>query len=168
MRSTPASVAEVPLLWTAALTLVVLALGLALASAAATDAGDRLAALGVDPAARHALVRLVRGVVGLAAVLTALGILGVPAWEAVLAVAAVGIAAGVVLRGPIEQLAAGAMLRSAGTHRPGDHVRIGDLTGRVREIGPWTTTVEQADGAVLSVSHTDALRRGVARVGSIL
>jgi small conductance mechanosensitive channel len=138
-------------MWTVAIAIGVLALGVVIGSWGTGLAEDRLASLGIDPISRYAIAGGVRPISVAVVLLAALGIVGIPAWQAVLAVSAAGLAVGVLAKEPLRLLGASVVVRSAGILRTGERVDLGGHTGTVVDIGRWTVTLRNNAGALVSV-----------------
>jgi len=115
----------------------------------------------IDPLVRSHLVRLTRPlVVGLAGV-AALSQLGVDIRVLLALLASAALALGLGLQSTVANLVAGAVLLSRRPFNVGDTVEVGGITGKVREVGIYAVTLEEADGVVTSVTNAIVMARPI-------
>lgn len=105
----------------------------------------------VEPAFRVWLSRLLPvGVLGLG-VIAALSALGVDTRGPLLLIAAGALALSLALREPFADALAGALIISSRPYVPGDRVEVAGVAGTVRGVALLGTTLERADGALVTV-----------------
>lgn len=128
--------------------LLVLALGIMLATVAARGFRGGLERTKADPAAIGLLHRLIRLLLIVAAALFALSVVGVRIGNVVAALAVVGFAVGLAVQGILENLVAGVILLIRKPFRTGDQIITGEHEGTVDDIDFRVTKLVGYDGTV--------------------
>lgn len=101
---------------------------------------------GFDVTLRHFFAMLARYAVLVLVVVMVLGQFGVQTASIIAAIGAIGLAIGLALQGTLQNIAAGIMLLVLRPFRIGEDVVIGQIDGKVEEIGLFATKLRAADG----------------------
>lgn len=107
----------------------------------------------LDPATRRGLLEATRPLAWLLGALAALAWLGLELGPTVLLVVALLGAGALILRGPLADLASGAILRSSEPYRPGERIRCGVHEGIVLEQGRLSVLLSSDDGVLIHLPN---------------
>jgi small conductance mechanosensitive channel len=108
----------------------------------------------IDKTLAPIMAALVRyAILTLTAVVT-LGNFGVETTSIIAVLGAAGLAIGLALQGTLSNVAAGLMLLFLRPFKIGDWVEAADVSGSVREIGLFTTTIDTFDNVYVSVPNS--------------
>ena len=128
----------------------------------------------LDEAGRKVLDKIASYVIAFLAFLIVLDLFGVNTASLITVLGAAGLAIGLALKETLGNIAAGIILLFMRPFSIGDYVDCSSVSGTVREIGLFTTTLCTADGLYVSVpngailgqpfgiSYSDPLDRGIA------
>ena len=108
---------------------------------------------GLDPVVRRGLARAVRPIVMLIALVAALEYLDVDLTIVAAMMGAATLAVGLALRGPLSNVASGAVLLTLRPFREGDWIGCAGEHGRVLEQGTFAVVLERADGTLVTVPN---------------
>jgi small conductance mechanosensitive channel len=156
---------ETPEAWTVwhlvgAVVLVVV--GAIVGSWAAGVTGDLLERSKLDPMVRSMLVRWVRPVIVLVAIIAALDLLDVDLTGALVLLAGAALAVALALHPTLAHLIGGGVLVTLRPYREGERVTCAGLEGRIVEQGSLAVVLEQDDGTLATIPN------GVVLAGPIL
>jgi small conductance mechanosensitive channel len=84
-----------------------------------------------------------------------LGQFGIQTTSLIALLGAAGLAIGLALQGTLSNVASGVMLLGLRSFRAHDAVRIGDISGTVREIGLFRTVLISDDGVIISIPNSN-------------
>lgn len=87
-------------------------------------------------------------------IISAAGILGIPYASFVAVLGSAGVAVGLAMQGSLSNLAAGLLILLTKPFRVGDTVEAGDITGKVLEIGFFSTYIVTFDNRVVSYPNS--------------
>ena len=87
-------------------------------------------------------------------VIAVLGLFGIQTTSLVAILGAAGLAVGLALQGTLSHFASGIMLLIFRPFRVGDVVEVGGTTGKVQEIGIFTTTLTSPDNIKITVPNS--------------
>ncbi len=87
-------------------------------------------------------------------VIAVLSLFGIQTTSLVAILGAAGLAVGLALQGTLSHFAAGVMLLIFRPFRVGDLVEVGGTTGKVEEIGIFTTTLKSTDNIKITVPNS--------------
>jgi small conductance mechanosensitive channel len=153
----------VPQFWSLALdqainllaAVVILCAGWMLANAAARWTLSGLAKVEhFDTTLKPLTASLIRYAILVFTVMAVLERFGVQTTSVIAVLGATGIAIGLALQGTLSNVASGVLLLLLRTFRVGDEINAGGVTGTVREIGLFRTTVISGDGLYVSLPNT--------------
>jgi len=133
------------------LALVLLGAGWLLGSYLSGVVGAQLGRSSLDPVIRDILQRLVLPGVGLVALATAVSVVGIDPGGVLVALATAGLLVVCGRRAGARDLGAGVQLWSKRPFNTGDHVAIGEVEGKVRDLGLFAATLEGDDGALITL-----------------
>ncbi len=134
---------------------IVLVLGFIIASWAGRTTGRLLERTGrVEPTLKPFLVSVVRYVVIVTTLVTVLGVFGVPMASLIAVLGAAGLAVGLALQGTLSNVAAGVMLLTLRPFRLNDFVKLAGETGKVTQIGFFTTELVTLDNLFVSLPNS--------------
>ena len=89
-------------------------------------------------------------------VIAVLGVFGIPTASLIAVLGAAGLAVGLALQGSLSNFAAGVMLLIFRPFRVGDFIDAGGVTGAVKEIGIFSTTLSSPDNKKIIVPNSVA------------
>lgn len=112
-----------------------------------------LKARGLDVTVVHFLAAMVRYGILAFTIIAALGRLGVQTTSVIAVLGAAGLAVGLALQGSLSNFAAGVLLVLFRPFRAGEVVDLGGVTGTVREVQIFSTTLATADNKVIVVPN---------------
>lgn len=101
---------------------------------------------GFDATLRHFFAKIARYAVLVLVLVMVLGQFGVQTASMIAAIGAIGLAIGLALQGTLQNIAAGIMLLALRPFRIGEDVEIGDIIGKVEEIGLFATRLRTFEG----------------------
>lgn len=101
---------------------------------------------GFDVTLRQFFSKLARYAILVLVVVMVLGQFGVQTASIIAAIGAIGLAIGLALQGTLQNIAAGIMLLVLRPFRVGEDVEIGQVAGKVEEIGLFATRLRAVDG----------------------
>ncbi len=107
----------------------------------------------VDPTLKPLLAKTVRYAVLAVTIVAVLGQFGVQTTSLIALIGATALAVGLALQGTLSNVASGVMLLFLRPIRVDDKVKITDVTGTVREIGLFRTSMVTDDGVFVSVPN---------------
>ncbi len=151
----------IPLAKGLVLAVVILLLGAVIGRSAGNMLQHAFHARKLDGALGGFLGRLLRYTVLAAAVIAALGAVGVPTTSLVAVFASAGLAIGLALQSSLESFASGVMIL---VFRPFDlehSVSAAGVTGTVKEIGLFATTLLTADNQVILVPNKEITKGSI-------
>ena len=143
------------------LTLLVVALGLALIKFVQRMLGRQMAKVNVDPNVAQTIQRVVFWALLVLLFITALGMLQIPITALAFISGAVAIGVGFGAQNIINNLISGWILMSERPVRIGDFVELDDSRGTVETIGNRSTRIRRIDGVHLLVPNSQLLERTV-------
>lgn len=108
----------------------------------------------VDVTLKPLLVKLTQTIILLIALLMALSFVGVPITSLVAVLAAAGLAIALALQGTLSNIASGVMLLLLRPFNVNETIDTPSVTGKVTEIGLFTTNLKTADGLFVSVPNS--------------
>lgn len=111
----------------------------------------------VDPTLLRYVGTVIAVLANIALVIAILGYFGVETTSFAAILAGAGIAIGTAWGGLLSNFAAGAFLVILRPYRVGDFVNAGDVTGTVRAIGLFVTTIDTPDGVQTHVGNGKVL-----------
>jgi len=111
----------------------------------------------VDPTLLRYVGTVISVLANIALVLAILGYFGVETTSFAALFAGAGIAIGTAWGGLLSNFAAGAFLVVLRPYRVGDFVTAGDVTGTVRAIGLFVTTIDTPDGVQTHIGNNKVL-----------
>src|SRR6188768_2254734 len=111
----------------------------------------------VDPTLLRYVGTVISVLANIALVIAILGYFGVETTSFAALLAGAGIAIGTAWGGLLSNFASGAFLVILRPYRVGDFVNAGDVTGTVRAIGLFVTTMDTADGVETHVGNSKIL-----------
>ena len=101
---------------------------------------------GFDSTLRHFFSQTARYLILALVLVMVLGQFGVQTASIIAAIGAIGLAIGLALQGTLQNIAAGIMLLVLRPFRVGEDVEIGQVAGKVEEIGLFATRLRAVDG----------------------
>ena len=107
----------------------------------------------VDPTLLRYVGNFVSGALNIVLIMAILGYFGVETTTFAALVAAAGVAIGMAWSGLLAHFAAGAFLVVLRPFKVGDFVTAGGVTGTVREVGMFATTIVTPDNVVTTVGN---------------
>jgi len=143
------------------LTLLVIALGLALIKFVQRVLGRQMARVNVDPNVAQTIQRVVFWALLVLLFITTLGMLQIPITALAFISGAVAIGVGFGAQNVINNLISGWILMSERPVRIGDFVELDDNRGTVETIGNRSTRIRRIDGVHLLVPNSQLLERMV-------
>jgi small-conductance mechanosensitive channel len=143
------------------LTLLVVALGLALIKFAQRVLGRQMARVNVDPNVAQTIQRVVFWALLVLLFITTLGMLQIPITALAFISGAVAIGVGFGAQNIINNLISGWILMSERPVRIGDFIELDDNRGTVETIGNRSTRIRRIDGVHLLVPNSQLLDRMV-------
>lgn len=108
----------------------------------------------VDVTLKPLMVKLTQTIILLIALLMALSFVGVPITSLVAVLAAAGLAIALALQGTLSNIASGVMLLLLRPFNVNETIDTPSVTGKVTEIGLFTTNLKTADGLFVSVPNS--------------
>ena len=108
----------------------------------------------IDRTLAPILAALVKYAILTLTVVVTLGNFGVETTSIIAALGAAGLAIGLALQGTLSNVAAGLMLLFLRPFKVGDWVEAASVSGSVREIGLFTTTIDTFDNVFISVPNS--------------
>ena len=108
----------------------------------------------IDRTLAPILAALVRYAILTLTVVVTLGNFGVETTSIIAVLGAAGLAIGLALQGTLSNVAAGLMLLFLRPFKVGDWVEAASVSGSVREIGLFTTTIDTFDNVFISVPNS--------------
>ena len=108
----------------------------------------------IDRTLAPILAALVRYAILTLTVVVTLGNFGVETTSIIAVLGAAGLAIGLALQGTLSNVAAGLMLLFLRPFKVGDWVEAAGVSGSVREIGLFTTTIDTFDNVFISVPNS--------------
>lgn len=139
----------------AAVALILLAVGWALAGWAERGAGRLLDRAQIEPTLRGVTTAVVRYALLIVVVVAALGQLGIQTTSILAALGAIGLAIGLALQGTLANIAAGIMLLWLRPFRVGDYIEAGTIAGTVKEVGLFASQLHSWDGIYQFVPNAE-------------
>jgi small conductance mechanosensitive channel len=109
-------------------------------------AGFSIRNLHIDETIRPVIAAVVRYGISIIVIVAALGQLGVQTASILAVLGAAGLAIGLALQGTLSNIAAGMMLLWLRPFRVGEYIETTTVSGVVREIGLFATTLDTFDG----------------------
>lgn len=110
-----------------------------------------------DPTLLRYLGTVIAVLANIALVVAILGYFGVETTSFAALLAGAGIAIGTAWGGLLSNFASGAFLVMLRPYRVGDFVTVGDVTGTVRAIGLFVTTIDTPDGVQTHIGNSKVL-----------
>ncbi len=135
--------------------IVVLLIGRMIASGLRRTVHKALAAREVDATLVPFLSKLVYYLTLAVVVIAVLSLFGIQTTSLVAMLGAAGLAIGLALQGTLSHLAAGVMLLIFRPFKVGDVVEVGGTTGKVDEIGVFSTTLTTPDNVKITVPNSN-------------
>jgi small conductance mechanosensitive channel len=135
--------------------IVVLLIGRMIASGLRRTVHKALAAREVDATLVPFLSKLVYYLTLAVVVIAVLSLFGIQTTSLVAMLGAAGLAIGLALQGTLSHLAAGVMLLIFRPFKVGDMVEVGGTTGKVNEIGVFSTTLTTPDNVKITVPNSN-------------
>ncbi|WFO11766.1 small-conductance mechanosensitive channel MscS [Edwardsiella ictaluri] len=132
---------------------VILIIGSLIARGISTTLIRLLKARGLDVTVVHFLAAMVRYAILAFTIIAALGRHGVQTTSVIAVLGAAGLAVGLALQGSLSNFAAGVLLVLFRPFRAGEVVDLGGVTGTVREVQIFSTTLATADNKVIVVPN---------------
>lgn len=83
-------------------------------------------------------------------IISAAGIIGIPSASFIAVLGSAGVAIGLALQGSLSNIASGILILVNKPFRAGDFIEAGDISGTVKEIGFFSTTIVTPDNKVIS------------------
>jgi len=111
----------------------------------------------IDPTLSHYLVSILGVILNIVLVLAILDMFGVRTTSFAALLAGAGLAIGTAWGGLLTHFAAGVFLQAMRPYRVGDFVCVGGVTGTVKELGLFGTTVITPDNTVTLVGNNKVL-----------
>ena len=139
--------------------IVLLVLGLVLASYLGKLASRGLQRTGADHVVISLSSRLIRLVTIIAVILLALSVAGVNVRAALAGLGIAGLAVAFALQNILENFVAGVLLLIRKPFRSGDQIRTGDIEGTVDEIDLRVTRLVDYDGELILVPNADVFTK---------
>jgi len=139
----------------AAVALLMLAIGWALAGWAERGVGRLVDRAQVEPTLRGVTTAVVRYAVLIVVIIAALGQLGVQTTSVLAALGAIGLAIGLALQGTLANIAAGIMLLWLRPFRVGDYIEAGNVAGTVKNVSLFTSELHSWDGIFQFVPNSE-------------
>jgi small conductance mechanosensitive channel len=109
----------------------------------------------IDDTLRPLIVNGVRYVILAITLVAVLGQFGIQTTSLIALLGAAGLAIGLALQGTLSNVASGVMLLGLRSLRAHDSVKIGDVGGKVREIGLFRTVLVSDDGVIISIPNSN-------------
>ena len=134
--------------------IAVLIIGRMIASALRRAVRKALAAREVDETLVPFLSSLVYYLALAVVVIAVLSLFGIQTTSLVAILGAAGLAIGLALQGTLSHFAAGIMLLIFRPFKVGDFVEVGGTTGKVEEVGVFTTTLKSPDNVKITVPNS--------------
>lgn len=139
----------------AAVALLLLAIGWALAGWAERATGRLMERAHMEPTLRGVTSAIVRYALLILVVVAALGQLGVQTTSILAALGAIGLAIGLALQGTLANIAAGIMLLWLRPFRVGDYIEAGNVAGTVKDVSLFTSELHSWDGIFQFVPNSE-------------
>ena len=111
--------------------------------------------LHIDETIRPVIAAAVRYGISIIVIVAALGQLGVQTASILAVLGAAGLAIGLALQGTLSNIAAGLMLLWLRPFRVGEYIETATVSGVVREIGLFATTLDTFDGLYRFVPNSE-------------
>jgi len=143
------------LLPNAAVALILLAVGWALAGWSERAVGRLLDRAHIEPTLRGVTTAIVRYGLLIIVIVAALGQIGVQTTSVLAALGAIGLAIGLALQGTLANIAAGIMLLWLRPFRVGDTIEAGVVTGTVKDVGLFASELHSGDGLYQFVPNSE-------------
>jgi small conductance mechanosensitive channel len=118
-------------------------------------AGFSIRNLHIDETIRPVIAAVVRYGISIIVIVAALGQLGVQTASILAVLGAAGLAIGLALQGTLSNIAAGMMLLWLRPFRVGEYIETTTVSGVVREIGLFATTLDTFDGLYRFVPNSE-------------
>ncbi len=115
----------------------------------------------ISPTAKPVLVDTVRYGLLTLVLITVLAQLGIPTAQIVTVIGGAILAIGLGLRDTLSNIAAGALLLLQRPFEVGDEIQSGDLQGRVRSIGLFSSVLVSSDGLYLELPNARIAREPI-------
>lgn len=145
----------------AAVALLMLAVGWAVAGWAERGAGRLLDRAQIEPTLRGVTTAVVRYALLILVVVAALGQLGIQTTSVLAALGAIGLAIGLALQGTLANIAAGIMLLWLRPFRVGDYIEAGNIAGTIQEVGLFASQLHSWDGIYQFVPNSELWNKRV-------
>src|SRR5690606_15011198 len=139
----------------AAVALIMLAIGWALAGWAERATGRLMERARIEPTLQGVAAAVVRYALLILVIVAALGQLGVQITSVLAVLGAIGLAIGLALQGTLANIAAGIMLLWLRPFRVGDYIQAGDVAGTVKTVGLFTSELHSWDGIFQFVPNSE-------------
>lgn len=143
----------IPFLWKAAGALVLWIIGGILISGAGRVVRHAMTARGIDPTFSHYVNSALSVLLKVVLLVAILGIFGVESTSFAAVLAAAGVAIGMAWAGLLANFAAGIFLVVLRPFKVGDAIHGAGVTGDVREIGLFATTVDTGDNVRVFIGN---------------
>ena len=108
----------------------------------------------VDESVGKILSGVVRTIIWLFAALIILDLLGINTASILTVLGAAGLAVGLAMKDSLSNIAAGLMLLFLRPYKLGDYIDCGSVSGTIREIGLFTTTLTTPDGLFIAAPNS--------------
>jgi small conductance mechanosensitive channel len=118
-------------------------------------AGFSIRNLHIDETVRPVIAAAIRYGISIIVIVAALGQLGVQTASLLAVLGAAGLAIGLALQGTLSNIAAGLMLLWLRPFRVGEYIETATVSGVVREIGLFATTLDTFDGLYRFVPNSE-------------
>lgn len=135
--------------------LAVLIIGRAVARRIRGGISKVLTARAADPTLIPFVTGIAYWMMMLLVVVAVLGLFGIPTASFVAVLGAAGLAVGLALQGTLSNFAAGVMLLLFKPFKADDFVETGGVTGKVKEIGIFSTTLASPDNVQITVPNSE-------------
>lgn len=137
--------------------LIILVIGLIVARIVANVAMKVMTARSIDATVSQFVSTLVRYAVITFTVIAALGHVGVQTASIIAVLGAAGLAVGLALQGSLSNFAAGVILVTFRPFRTGEFVTFGSVSGTIKSIQIFSTTLNTADGKMVVVPNSKVI-----------
>ncbi|MBR4675192.1 MAG: mechanosensitive ion channel family protein [Victivallales bacterium] len=108
----------------------------------------------MDEAIGHVIYNIARTLIWIIAGLIALDLFGFNTASILTVLGAAGLAIGLAMKDSLSNIAAGIMLLILHPYKGGDFIECGSISGVIKELGLFTTTLQTVDGIFVSVPNS--------------
>ncbi|MGN0866993.1 MAG: mechanosensitive ion channel family protein [Oligosphaeraceae bacterium] len=108
----------------------------------------------VDESVGKILAGVARAIIWLFALLIILDLMGINTASILTVLGAAGLAVGLAMKDSLSNIAAGIMLLFLRPYKLGDYIDCGSVSGTIREIGLFTTTLTTPDGLYIAAPNS--------------